>query len=120
MAASYEKFMIDDEICGMCKRIKRGETADPQKLALDVIAQVGPGGEYLTNMHTFQNFRREFYAPIMEQKEAYAGWKEKGAESMEQAANRKWKAILENYQEPAMPDETLRELESYIQKKYGR
>ena len=31
MAASYEKFIIDDEICGMCKRIKRGEQVDPRK-----------------------------------------------------------------------------------------
>ena len=120
MAASYEKFVIDDEICGMCKRIKHGEKADPEKLALDVIAQVGPGGEYLTNMHTFQNFRKEFYTPIMEQKEAYAGWKEKGGESIEKVANRKWKEILEAYQEPGMPDGALGELEKYIEKKYGK
>jgi trimethylamine--corrinoid protein Co-methyltransferase len=113
MAASYEKFVIDDEICGMCKRIRRGEKADPEKLALEVIAQVGPGGEYLTNMHTFQNFRKEFYTPLMEQKEAYAGWKEKGGESIEKVANRKWKEILEAYQEPGMPDEP-------IEKKYGK
>ncbi len=120
MAASYEKFILDDEICGMCKRIKRGEKADPEKLALEVIAQVGPGGEYLTNMHTFKNFRNEFYAPIMEQKDAYAGWKEKGGESIEKVANRKWKEILAAYQEPAMPDDTLRELDAYIEKKYGK
>lgn len=120
MAASYEKFIIDDEICGMCKRIKSGETADAEKLALDVIAQVGPGGEYLTNMHTFQNFRKEFYTPILEQKEAYAGWKEKGGEPIERAANRKWKEILEAYREPGMPDGALGELERYIEKKYGK
>ena len=120
MTASYEKFVIDDEICGMCKRIKRGEQADPAKLALDVIAQVGPGGEYLTNMHTFQNFRKEFYTPIMEQKEAYAGWKEKGGEPIERAANRKWKEILDAYQEPGMPDDTIGELKNYIEKKYGK
>jgi trimethylamine--corrinoid protein Co-methyltransferase len=119
MAASYEKFILDDEICGMCKRIRRGEKADPEKLALDVIAQVGPGGEYLTNMHTFQNFRKEFYTPIMEQKEAYAGWKEKGGESIEKVANRKWKEILEKYEEPAMSDDALAELEKYIARKYG-
>ena len=120
MATSYEKFIIDDEICGMCKRIKRGETADPAKLALDVIAQVGPGGEYLTNMHTFQNFRKELYAPILEQKESYDGWKANGGEPIEQAANRKWKEILEKYEEPAMPNEALRELGKYIEKKYGK
>jgi trimethylamine--corrinoid protein Co-methyltransferase len=120
MATSYEKFIIDDQICGMCKRIKRGETADSEKLALDVIAQVGPGGEYLTNMHTFQNFRKELYTPIIEQKESYDGWMVNGGESIDQAANRKWKAILETYEEPAMPDDALRELEKYIQKKYDK
>ena len=120
MAASYEKFIIDDEICGMCKRIKRGEKADPEKLALDVIGQVGPGGEYLTHMHTFENFRKEFYTPILEQKEAYAGWREKGGESIEQVANRKWKEILEAYREPGMADETLGELERYVGRKYNR
>ncbi len=120
MAASYEKFVIDDEICGMCKRIKRGEKADPEKMALDVIAQVGPGGEYLTNTHTFENFRKELYAPIMEQKEPYERWKEKGGEPIEKAANRKWKEILANYQEPGMPAEVRHELEKYIEKKYGK
>jgi trimethylamine--corrinoid protein Co-methyltransferase len=120
MAASYEKFIIDDEICGMCKRIKRGETIDPVNLALEVIAQVGPGGEYLTHEHTFRNFRRAFYTPIMEQREGYTGWKEKGAEPIEKAANRKWKQILASYQEPLMPDEALGELERYIAKKYAK
>jgi len=120
MAASYEKFIIDDEICGMCKRIKRGETADSEKLATDVIAQVGPGGEYLTHMHTYQNFRKEFYTPILEQREAYTEWKDKGAEPLDHAANRKWKEILHNYREPAMPDDIRRELETYINKKYDR
>jgi trimethylamine---corrinoid protein Co-methyltransferase len=119
MAASYEKFIIDDEICGMCKRIKRGERADPEKIALDVITQVGPGGEYLTQLHTFENFRKELYTPIMEQKESYTGWKEKGGESIEKTANRKWKEILRAYREPAMPDMVLSELERYIHKKYG-
>lgn len=119
MAVSYEKFMIDDEICGMCKRIKRGETADPEKLALDVIAQVGPGGEYLTHMHTFEHFRRELYTPIMEQKDPYAGWLEKGAETIEKAANRKWKETLQAYREPQMAAGVLRELERYVHKKYG-
>jgi trimethylamine---corrinoid protein Co-methyltransferase len=120
MTASYEKFIIDDEICGMCKRIKRGESADPQKLALDLISQVGPGGEYLTNMHTFQNFRNEFYMPILEQKESHTAWKEKGGESMDKAANRKWKEILNKYAEPEMPEENHKALRAYIEKKYEK
>jgi trimethylamine---corrinoid protein Co-methyltransferase len=120
MTASYEKFLIDDEICGMCKRIKRGVSADPLKMAFDLIAQVGPGGEYLTNRHTFQNFRKELYAPLLEQKESYAAWTAKGGEGIEMAANRKWKAILGAFVEPEMPTENHKALRAYIEKKYGK
>ncbi|WP_373497791.1 trimethylamine methyltransferase family protein [Desulfococcus sp.] len=114
MMASYEKFVIDDEICGMCKRIKRGEEISAEKLALEVIRQVGPGGEYLTRMHTFQNFRKEFYAPIMEERENFANWRKKGGLTLEQRANRKWKEILAAYEEPALPGETDKALRRYI------
>jgi trimethylamine--corrinoid protein Co-methyltransferase len=120
IAASYEKFVIDDEICGMCKRIKRGETINPEKIAIDVIQQVGPGGEYLTNMHTFQNFRKEIYQPILEERNNFESWKRKGSLTIEQIANKKWKQILANYEEPQLPAEQDQALLDYIRTKYGK
>jgi trimethylamine--corrinoid protein Co-methyltransferase len=114
MMASYEKFVIDDEICGMCKRIRRGEEINAEKLALDVIRQAGPGGEYLTQMHTFQNFRKEFYQPDMEERENFANWRKKGGLTLEQRANRRWKEILEAYEAPLLPEDVDRALRSYV------
>jgi trimethylamine:corrinoid methyltransferase-like protein len=71
-------------------------------------------------MHTFQNFRKSLHTPIIEQKEAYAAWQAKGGEPIEQAANRKWKEILDKYEEPAMSEDVLAELDAYIEKKYGK
>ncbi len=119
LTVSYEKFMIDDEICGMCKRIKRGESVTPEKLAVDVIQQVGPGGEYLTNMHTFQNFRKEFYQPILEERDNFDNWQKKGSLSIEQVANKKWKEKLNNYVEPVLPEKVELVLQDYINTKYG-
>ena len=119
IAASYEKFIIDDEICGMCKRIKKGEKICAEKLALDVIQQVGPGGEYLTNMHTFKNFRKELYQPIIEERNNFESWKKKGSLSIEQVANKKWKEILANYEEPALSPEIDQALQDYMNNKYG-
>ncbi len=116
MVASYEKFIIDDEICGMCKRIRRGEKINAEKLAFDVIAQVGPGGEYLTQMHTFQNFRREFYQPLMEERGTFALWEEQGSQSMARRANAKWKAILEAYQPPPLDPVVDAALRAYVNK----
>ena len=119
MVSSYEKFVLDDEICGMCKRIKRGERADEDRLAFDLIRQVGPGGEYLTQKHTFQNFRKEIYSNLVEEKESYANWQQKGSLSIDRRANQKWKEILKAYQEPQLPAETDKALRRYIEHKYG-
>jgi trimethylamine--corrinoid protein Co-methyltransferase len=119
MVSSYEKFILDDEICGMCKRIKLGERAEEDRLAFELIRQVGPGGEYLTQKHTFQNFRKEIYAGILEEKESYDGWNQKGALSIDRRANRKWKEILQAYREPQLPADTDRALRRYIERRYG-
>ncbi|MBF0234393.1 MAG: trimethylamine methyltransferase family protein [Desulfamplus sp.] len=115
IVASYEKFIIDSEICGMCKRIKQGENITSDKLAVDVIKQVGPGGEFLTNMHTFKHFKKELYSPILEEKDNFANWNSKGAVSIEKRANAKWKELLEKYQEPSLPLESEKALKSYIE-----
>jgi trimethylamine--corrinoid protein Co-methyltransferase len=44
LAFSYEKLVLDDEVCGMVRRLKQGIVVDDKTLAYDVIAGVGPGG----------------------------------------------------------------------------
>ncbi len=114
MTASYEKFIIDSEICGMCKRIKRGEQITAEKMALDVIMEVGSGGEYLTHRHTFKNFKQELYAPVMEERNNYNHWHSKGGLSIEQRANAKYKEILKNYKKPDMDKAIRKDLDAYI------
>lgn len=114
MVASYEKFILDDEICGMCKRIKRGENITQERLAVDLISEVGPGGEYLTHAHTFRNFRSEFYQPLIEERGKYGPWYRSGALAMEQRANAKWKEILANYTEPELPPDVARDLRQFV------
>jgi trimethylamine--corrinoid protein Co-methyltransferase len=117
LVASYEKFILDDEICGMCKRILRGEYASDERLALDLIGRVGPGGEYLTNTHTFQNFRKELYQPIIEERSNFGNWVKSGAQPMENRANAKWKEILANYIEPELPKDLERDLRNFVDRK---
>ena len=114
MVASYEKFILDDEICGMCKRIKAGENITKERLAVDLISQVGPGGEYLTHEHTFRNFRREFYQPIIDERGTFGSWLKSGAISIERRANAKWKEILANYTEPGLPADVERDLRKFV------
>lgn len=114
LVASYEKFILDDEICGTCKRIKAGEDITEERLAVDLIREVGPGGEYLTHEHTFRNFRREFYQPIIDERGTFSAWLKSGAISIERRANAKWKEILANYTEPELPAGIERDLRKFV------
>jgi trimethylamine--corrinoid protein Co-methyltransferase len=113
---SYEKFVIDDEMCGMVKRIQRGYDVNPDTLAFDVIKAVGPGGHFLDKDHTFDHFRTEFYQPQLSNRDDYVSWQEKGSPLSMEAANKKYKEILETYEAPELPADVDKDLLKYIEK----
>jgi len=59
---SYEKFIVDVEILERVKYYLADLKTDGAHLAVDVIDQVGPGGEFLTQMHTAMHCRKTPFA----------------------------------------------------------
>jgi trimethylamine--corrinoid protein Co-methyltransferase len=113
---SYEKFVIDDEICGMVKRIKKAYAVNADTLALDVIKAVGPGGHYLDQDHTFEHFRSEFYQPMISNRDNFDNWQAGGSQQIMEAANKKVKQILGDYSAPDLPADTDKDLKRFIEK----
>jgi trimethylamine--corrinoid protein Co-methyltransferase len=112
---SYEKFVIDDELCGMVNRIQRGFEVNPDTLAFDVINNVGPGGHFLDKDHTFDHFRTEFYQPILSNRDDYATWQESGSPQSMEAASKKYKKILESYEVPELSADVDKDLLKFIE-----
>jgi len=114
---SYEKFIIDDEICGMVKRIIRGVEVNADTLALNVIKEAGPGGHFLDKDHTFEHFRTEYYQPRLSNRDVFENWRDnKGSPQCMQAANKRYKQILETYEAPGLPASVERDLLKFIGK----
>ncbi len=113
---SYEKFIIDDEMCGMVKRIKRGYEVNPDTLAFDVIKAVGPGGHFLDKDHTFDHFRTEFYQPQLSNRDDFVSWQAGGSAQSLQRAHARYKEILESYEAPGLPADVDKELLKFIEK----
>jgi trimethylamine--corrinoid protein Co-methyltransferase len=111
---SYEKFIIDDEMCGMIKRIRRGIEVNPDTLALDVIKAVGPGGHFLDKDHTFDHFRTEFYQPRLSNRDDFVTWQENGSHPCMETAHRKFKEILDRYEAPELPADVDKALQKFI------
>jgi len=113
---SYEKFVIDDEMCGMIKRIKRGYEVDSDTLAFDVIQAVGPGGHFLDKDHTFDHFRTEFYQPQLSNRDDFVSWQAGGSSRSLERAHTRYKEILETYEAPELPADLDKDLLKYIEK----
>jgi trimethylamine--corrinoid protein Co-methyltransferase len=113
---SYEKFIIDDEMCGMVKRIKRGYEVNPDTLAFDIIKDVGPGGHFLDKDHTFDHFRTEFYQPQLSNRDDFVSWQAGGSSRGLERAHARYKEILETYEAPGLPADVDKDLLKFIEK----
>jgi trimethylamine--corrinoid protein Co-methyltransferase len=107
MACAAEQLVLGNEIIGMTKRFTRGIEFSPEKMAREVIAAVGPGGNYLQQKHTLTHFRQELWRPEIFTHRGYAQWKADGARDTETRVREKIRKIAETHQAPPLPDKTL-------------
>jgi trimethylamine--corrinoid protein Co-methyltransferase len=79
MLFDYAKFVIDHEIALMLKQLKRGLAFSKENLALDAIAEVGPGGTFVDTRHTLKRARTTAFLPDIADREMRPHWEAKGA-----------------------------------------
>ncbi len=77
-------------MCGMVRRAQRKIAVDADTLAYDVIASVGPGGNFLTEDHTYERCRSEFWLPDVSDRNGLHAWMSSGRENAEIRAQRRW------------------------------
>ena len=75
----FGKAVVDDEIAQMLKRVKRGFEFNDEDLALDVIAEVGPGGSFLVNRHTVKRMKTAALLPKLADRDSRDTWEANGA-----------------------------------------
>ncbi|MGZ6346813.1 MAG: trimethylamine methyltransferase family protein [Anaerolineales bacterium] len=75
----FAKAVIDDEIAQMLKRLKRGITFTEDDLALQVIAQIKPGGSFMMSPHTARRMKNEALLTRLADREARETWEKKGS-----------------------------------------
>jgi trimethylamine--corrinoid protein Co-methyltransferase len=91
-----------DEIISMNRRVLEGIEVDDDTLALDVIASVGPGGDFLKTKHTRAHVHALQWKPTMFNRDSRANWEAEGSLDLREKARRKALAILADH-EPLPP-----------------
>lgn len=102
---SLEKLVIDHEIIAMTKRIQRGFKISDETLAIDLIHELGPGGDYMSAEHTLEHFRNELYIPpdVIDKKNRNT-WEAEGKRDIFQRAHEKVEHILANHEVPVLDE----------------
>jgi len=111
---SIEQLLIDNEFYGMMFRTLKGIDFSDDKLAIDVIARVGIGGNYLKDISTAKYYRSEFFIPSLFDKRDRSAWKASGAKRVEQIAKERAKKILSEYEPTPLSKEEKERLNNIL------
>jgi trimethylamine--corrinoid protein Co-methyltransferase len=94
MAFDFGKAVVDHEIALMLKRANRGFEFSPDNLALDLIAEVGPGGIFADQVHTLKRMRTEALLPEIADRRPWDKWAADGSPDAHSRAMAKANEIL--------------------------
>ena len=104
-AFDFAKAVIDDEIAQMLKRIRQGMEFSEENLALDVIAEVKPGGTFMTHKHTVKWMRKAALMPRIADRDPREVWEKRGALDAYQRARQRAAEILASPNPALFPPE---------------
>ena len=114
ISMSFEKFLIDEEMCGVVRRLFKPIDFSAEAIDVEMIKTVGIGGQYLTQPKTFKLCRTEFYMSDVFNRQNYAGWKATGAKPMNQTATERLSQRLAAYEKPPIDPDVETALSTYI------
>ena len=123
-AQSLEKMVIDNEICGMARRLVQGISPRGECLAEDLFTEgLYEGKHFLLSPTTMKWCREEFFypGPVISRENSQV-WLEKGATTAEQRAKKEVKRILATHKPDPLDKDIDRELTRIMTKvaaKYG-
>ncbi len=110
LIGSPASIVMCDEIISYVKRIMRGFDISPEHLGLDVIDEIGPGGNFLSHEHTLKHFKEEHWVPKQINRQNPETWLQKGGERYSETVINKTLDILERHK----PDKLTKEMENKL------
>ena len=115
--ASLDKMLLDADLLQMVSAMLDPVVVDDDTLALDAIAEVGPGGHFFGTAHTQARYRDAFYRPFVSDWRNYEAWAEAGSPTAEQRTHSLVDRFLAAYEPPPMDADIKAELRAFIDRR---
>ncbi len=104
-----------DEFVGLTKRILSGYTVNEETLAVDLIDELGPGGDFLSQRHTVQHFKEETWIPHLLDRQGFMSWEQAGSKTLRERANEKVQEVIEDHEPEEIPEDKRERIEEIIE-----
>jgi len=112
--ASLDMLVMGDEIISMVKRFIRGIEVDDDTLAVETIANVGPGGHFLGEPHTLKHFKSQLWFPQLISRTRYDDWFAQGAQTLGDRVHKKTLRILDEHKPVPLSTEVQKKMKDII------
>lgn len=104
MQGSLQLIAICNDLIGFIRAATAPVETSDESLALDVVEELGPTGEYLSHDHTYEHFRDPYYSELADKRQ-YDSWVEQGASTMEERAAEQVETILAEHEPEPLPED---------------
>jgi trimethylamine---corrinoid protein Co-methyltransferase len=112
---SLDMLVMNDEIIAMARRVMRGVDVTDDTLMLDLIDEIGPGGEFMSHPVTAKRCRAEIWNPTLMDREPWVTWQAAGAKTMNDRIHAKLRKILATHQPLPLPEGAAEKIAAILQ-----
>ncbi|MCF8070395.1 MAG: trimethylamine methyltransferase family protein [Desulfobacterales bacterium] len=105
---SMEKFVIDNEAIEMMKKVMTAIPMDDTE-SIELIKSIGPGGNFLGEVHTVKHMR-DFFIPKIGDTSYFTEWVDNHQPIALKNANKKAKEVIASHETPALPEYIIKEI----------
>jgi trimethylamine--corrinoid protein Co-methyltransferase len=117
LVTSFEKFAADCELLDLLLRQFTQAEVDEASLAFGAHVEVGPGGHFFGAEHTLERFRECFWRPTVATTENHDRWTRAGSPEHAERASRRWRELLDAYEQPSLTEAVEEELVEYVERR---
>ena len=119
MTGSPAFMTLCDDIIGYVRRMEKGIPTEEVDMGRDVIESVGPGGNFLAEDHTLDNYSDNIWIPMLYDRHNWADWEASGMTTMTQRAETRMRIILDTHTPKPITDDVLAQLDAMVAQAEG-
>jgi trimethylamine--corrinoid protein Co-methyltransferase len=114
LTGAGESVVITDEVISLNRRTLEGIEVNEETLALDTIAQVGHGGDFLGSKHTKRHVRSLQWRPTILNRSTQKKWEADGSLDLTAKAHQRLADIMANHKPEPLADDVRATMDSLI------